>query len=61
MQARGRLASSDSSELGLVMDDEGNAALAWYFQYVTTHNRDTTPIKASASYSNTLCKQFWDR
>lgn len=46
-----KLAGSDTSELGLVMEDQENADLAWYFQYVTTHNRATTPIKANASHS----------
>lgn len=57
-----KLAGSDSSELGLVTAGEESADLAWYLQYLTTHNRDTTPIKANASHSNnTLCKQSWDR
>lgn len=56
-----KLAGSDTSELGLVTEDQENADLAWYFQYVTTHNRATTPIKANASHSNTLCKRSCDR
>lgn len=32
--------------------------LGLVFEYVTTHNRDTAPIKANASHYNTLCKRF---